>query len=334
MSKFNKHNDMKSINSKDSKNKYQYLCKNCGKYGHNRRQCTEPATSYGIISIKFMFDDDFNEIVTKIFEDFNNKISDYEIDDDGLEFNDLEKDKNLIMYIKNRVKFLMVQRKHTIGFLEFMRGHYKSNDIENIIFLFNQMTQEEINRIKTESFDSLWNDLWKNDDGSENHGYKYHNSKALYHELKDGLADLNIDFYVNNVKPSFHTPEWGFPKGRKNENEEDIECAEREYMEETCYTHDDILILNNISPIKENMIGTDGKKYIHIYYIGISKKYDDPYIHHDISSQSNEVGDIAWFSYEDAFNNIRYYHKEKKIILTQIYSFIINTIVREVKKYN
>ena len=35
-------------------------------------------------------------------------------------------------------------------------------------------------------------------------------------------------------------PEWGFPKGRRNYQENDIDCATREWEEETGYSRNQI----------------------------------------------------------------------------------------------
>ena len=42
----------------------------------------------------------------------------------------------------------------------------------------------------------------------------------------------------------FIEPEWGFPKGRRNNKEKDINCAIREFYEETNFDNQDYQILN------------------------------------------------------------------------------------------
>src|SRR5210317_511140 len=60
----------------------------------------------------------------------------------------------------NDVQFLMIRRKDTLGFIDFMRGKYSINNkdyIKNMIF---QMTAEERELLKTLSFQELWIKVW------------------------------------------------------------------------------------------------------------------------------------------------------------------------------
>lgn len=310
--------------------KKNIYCKNCSKPGHLYKNCLEPATSYGIITFKFDIEDDFKQRIKQIISDIGNGQKYIKLNNSGIDFKNFERDQQLFSYLKDKIQFLLVRRKHTIGFLEFMRGHYKSDDIDNIIFLFQQMTQIEINRIGIEDFDSLWNSLWKN--GIDQQEYKYNKSKELYYELKNKKVGICLNFYVNNVKPSFNQPEWGFPKGRKNLKEGNIMCAMREFSEETGYLPDDTTILKKIIPVEEDMIGTDGKKYIHIYYLGLQENNANPKIDDKNENQVNEVGEIGWFSFTECLNKIRYYHKEKKQVLSQVYNFLMTNIINNIEK--
>ena len=49
----------------------------------------------------------------------------------------------LYTYIDKVLHYLLVRRKDTIGYIEFLRGKYIKNDIEYIQTLFNQMTNQE-----------------------------------------------------------------------------------------------------------------------------------------------------------------------------------------------
>ena len=120
----------------------------------------------------------------------------------------------------------------------------------------------------------------------------------------------NLDFYVKNIKPKWKKPEWGFPKGRRDKhNEENLSCACREFEEETGYKKTDYSVLNRIESIEEKMMGTNGIKYKHIYYLAINNSNKD-----HISSDYDiyEIGDIKWFTYNEAMLHIRPYHVEKK----------------------
>ena len=126
-------------------------CINCGKHGHCNKKCNEPTISCGIICFKIN-----NFKIKKIKDFFSNKFIDIE------EYN--YKNLNYIHKIdlfKNDIKFLLIQRKHSISFIEFIRGKYNENDTNKIQQMFELMSVIEINLIKNNDFDFLWTKLWQ-----------------------------------------------------------------------------------------------------------------------------------------------------------------------------
>ena len=63
-------------------------------------------------------------------------------------------------YHNNKIEFLMIRRRHTLGFIDFMRGKYSINDKSYIINMFIQMTVHEKNNLKNMTFEELWADIW------------------------------------------------------------------------------------------------------------------------------------------------------------------------------
>ena len=57
-------------------------------------------------------------------------------------------------------KFLLVRRKDSIEYVNFIRGIYKLNNLEHLIKIINRMTIKEISNIRTSSFENLWQNLW------------------------------------------------------------------------------------------------------------------------------------------------------------------------------
>ena len=92
------------------------FCSNCGKYGHNIKKCEEPITSLGIISVK-LTNLDFNSEVFKKF------LTSKYLDIDNYNFSHID-NINRLEEFKNNIKFLMIQRKHSLSYIEFIRGKY------------------------------------------------------------------------------------------------------------------------------------------------------------------------------------------------------------------
>ena len=131
------------------------------------------------------------------------------------------------------------------------------DDIDGIIFIFQQMTSKEIEFIGGSEFDTLWNSLWTcNGKKNNTNEYEYKKSREKFYKLKnDSICKLNLNFYVKNVNPSWNHPEWGFPKGRRNYREIDLDCAIREFEEESGFEKKDYELMPNIEPLVEDFIG-------------------------------------------------------------------------------
>ena len=66
---------------------------------------------------------------------------------------------------------------------------------------------------------------------------------------------------------NYATPEWEFPKGRRSNRENNIQCAIREFEEESGLSSNDYTLLENVSPISETYKGSNGVNYKHVYYL-------------------------------------------------------------------
>ena len=123
----------------------------------------------------------------------------------------------------------------------------------------------------------------------------------------------------------YEYPEWGFPKGRRNFKETDVQCALREFCEETGLDADNINIFKNIIPVREDFLGNNNVRYRHIYYLAKireSNKDIELYIDPDNSSQVAEIGDIQWLSKEECLEKIRESDGQRKVIINNLFSFI------------
>jgi len=288
-------------------------CLNCGKIGHEQRNCRDPITSWGIILVHSMFNDNIRHkyIDIKKYEKF-----------DGIKIYKKE-EMNFISDVLENIKFLLVRRKHSLGYCEFIRGKYVAKNINGIMALFNQMTPNEIKNIKNSSCDfaNLWKTFWNLDDNIIFTNKKeYIDSKSKFESLKDKIdVEFDLDFYLSNANPSYDNPEWGFPKGKKMKGENDLTCALREFYEETGITEDKINIINSMKPIVEELIGTNGVSYRHIYFLAELKNNTQIYdnennkiINNDeLIEKNSEIGGMEFFSYNSALNTIRDYHYGK-----------------------
>ena len=124
-----------------------------------------------------------------------------------------------------------------------------------------------------------------------------------------------------NTTTKWSEPEWGFPKGRRNYIEKDLECALREFEEETGYNKNNLIIIKNLNPFEEIFTGSNLKSYKHKYFL-TKIDVNDSLV--DTTYQKSEIGDMKWFSYEECLEKIRDYNIEKIQILNSIHQLLKN----------
>ena len=328
--KLKKYNNYLTRKSKKTKTE-EIRCINCGEKGHIYMKCSYPIQSYGIISLKL---DNINlsNLIT-LQELLNNN-----------QHKLLDKEKLVNSYnvlktftetnIDNMLDFLLIKRRNTIAIIEFIRGKYKIKNYKYLLNLFYQMTNKEKEDLLNLSFDDNWKKIWLLDNiNSETHVKEYNTSKKKYMLLKDGIISNNIEVTIEKlIKHScnrYVESEWGFPKGRKNFEETEIECALREFEEETNINKNNINLLD-INYIDELYMSTNNIKYKHTYYIS---QYINKNNKLSITKESNiEIDDIKWFKYKDAISKIRDYSIQKKNVINTVFYNIKNLILDTKRK--
>ena len=251
------------------------FCNNCGKAGHTFNKCSDPITSLGIIACRY-----------------NPRKKHYE--------------------------YIMIKRKDSLGFVDLVRGKYNIRNYMYLRNIFNEMTNDEKDMILTSSFDDLWNHMWNFRTISSRYKNEYEHAKKKYNMIKDGIfinkEFVSIETLIKKSDTSWKETEWGFPKGRRNYRESDIDTAFREFQEETGVSSRLLHLISNLLPMDEIFTGSNYKSYKSRYFICMLP-YTNSLI---LCKQDCEVSDIGWFSHQEAIHNIRNTHKIKKKIISRI----------------
>jgi len=253
-------------------------CNNCGKPGHLFHQCKIPITSIGII-------------VFRIFH--------------------------------GTPQYLMIRRRNTLGHIDFMRGKYSIFNKYYILNMLKQMTVEEKTLMRGGDFDALWENLWGKAAISSQYKNEESVSREKYEVLFNGVFAKN-DYYTLNdlIDESDRTgcqweeTEWGFPKGRRNYQEKDFECALREFTEETGYSISSLKNVQNIVPYEEIFTGSNYKSYRHKYYLMFMERGDT--LNMD-NYERAEVSKMEWKTHDECLESIRDYNLEKKRLITKVH---------------
>jgi 8-oxo-dGTP pyrophosphatase MutT (NUDIX family) len=246
-------------------------CNNCGGKGHLFRTCRDPVLSCGILLI----------------------------DSPSLPVN------------PETANVLMIRRKDSMSFAEFMRGKYDVTDLGYISILIKNMTLKEQAGIACDSFELLWKQLWGDDRTSAD----FAPSRERFNQLdRVKLMRDNLSTYTE--------PEWGFPKGRRMRGETDMACAIREFGEETNIPRDAFVVLKNIV-LEETFTGLNNVQYKHLYFVALLKDPAEVNLTQRFTPmQRREISGIAWKTLDEAEALIRPHHIERLGMLEQLRSAI------------
>lgn len=226
-----------------------------------------------------------------------------------------------VKYVDNAPYYLLIRRRDSLSYVEFMRGKYNLNVPEYIQLLINGMTRDEQLRLISQTFDSLWSALWNNQRTRQYHK-EYTTAKRIF-ELLRNTGDINGKLLVRYIEESpkeWIDPEWGFPKGRRMQHESGEMCALREFKEETGCDPSFISLLSGCENYVEEYTGTNGIRYRQIYFIAVSPSDVKIEFQPHNSVMNREIGDIGWFQYDTAISKIRTTNKEKRDLLTDLHT--------------
>jgi 8-oxo-dGTP pyrophosphatase MutT (NUDIX family) len=282
-------------NGKYNTNAAGTVCSNCGLVGHVFRNCVAPVTSYGVIMVR-----------TREPWDAIASLSKHEGCITGMEM------------MPGGLEFLLIQRRDSIGFIEMMRGKYKINDIDYIRQHIAGMTANERERYRKGPFHQLWKEMWGEIPQTQ-YKNEYEHARQKWEDLLNGVTlssgeFIQYDSLLESVGQAPNTPEWGFPKGRRDARESDFTCAMREMMEETGVSDKDVIPIGNIEPLSENFFGSNHVHYCHKYYIvwvpsSVEVKYTTDNIH-----MKQEIGDIRWCTIDEALQLLRSVEKREILL--------------------
>ena len=163
-------------------------------------------------------------------------------------------------------EYLMIKRNDSLSYVELIHGNYRESQL---FFMLKQLTQTEVSRLLTYSYEQLWWDLHLKP--AEGSAFEY--GKGRFQKISGCLAALCRE--VPTEDPNGRSL-WLFPKGRPNYikgnsevrsgPESSICCALREFKEET----NGMDLIGRVvlpDPVSERYMGTNSKNYSTQYFV-------------------------------------------------------------------
>jgi 8-oxo-dGTP pyrophosphatase MutT (NUDIX family) len=221
--------------------------------------------------------------------------------------------------LTKQFQYLMIRRKDSYGYIDFIRGKYVPQNIRQLKQIIAQMSITEKERLLKEPFHFLWQSMCGNNEPNEEilSERKYH---RIFNGIQEGNEWITLKSLIETCPSQWFETEWEFPKGRRNTNEKDLECALREFEEETGISKTNVRVLENMLPFEETFIGTNYKSYKHKYFVAW---LPDEEMVTDLTSrltnfQKSEVSKLEWKSLEECVSAIRPYNVEKRNLVITI----------------
>jgi len=262
------------------------FCSNCGKYNHLSKQCYQPVISLGMIVYK---------------------------------------------KIGNKILYLMIRRRNTIGFVELIRGRYAQHDVDYIQKLINVLTVDELNLLKSKPFNELWETIWY-DNFFNKHTTKtlqdMKNAEDKFNKLKEGFIIndklIKLDDLLTNKVSTYLEQEWGFPKGRRKNRENNFQTALREFNEETNIKINNLIFDSRKHYFSEEYKSYDNLIYKNIYYLAEYTGNINIDISEDNRFQFPEVSGINFMDLPTCIEKFRDYEHDRRELLIKVHSYVVN----------
>ena len=229
----------------------------------------------------------------------------------------------------NGLQFLMLRRKDSFGYIDFIRGKYSPYNIYQIQNIVDEMSNSEKERILTKPFEELWKNMWGETANVNQFKSEENSSSKKMETIRNGVnindTVITLKDIIEKSATNWTETEWEFPKGRRNHKEKDLECALREFEEETGIEQTKITIIENVLPFEEIYIGTNHKSYKHKYFLAYSNDTKD-FLN---NFQVTEVSKLDWKTIDECLESIRPYNLEKRKLITNI-----NKVLQEYRLYS
>jgi 8-oxo-dGTP pyrophosphatase MutT (NUDIX family) len=208
----------------------------------------------------------------------------------------------LCTYIDGVPKFLLVKKRVTRYYCDFVLGRYPKNDEKYLTDLFNNMTVNEKCIILSEDFSKIWFHIWlKNMKDCKFYNNKMNNlytyCRTKYERFITYYNSRNI-LYKNYIRNSKSKPlTWDIPKGKLEPNETYLEGAIREFEEESNIRINKYQIITDKKPLHYSHI-FNNINYINKYFV--AKLNPNSIIREGVSFSNNyqryEIADTRFFS--------------------------------------
>ena len=261
-------------------------------------------------------------------------------------------------YIDHILHVLMVKKKYTYSFFEFVFCKYPKFDRLKLEKLFDGMTFQEKSDILEMDFNKLWCKILLNipEDPYQPTRNKVKLKRTSIKKRFESTYFESISLNLNQKEKEYKTylakkqrfleliedggrrlreiinhsrsadSIWEIPKGRPNDEEKPLDTANREFTEETNGTINNYKIIYEIEPIKVNYVNACCL-YENEYFVALADDKWIPQFQYNCYECNSEVEELRWVSAAELKFLNRGQHNYKRM------NTLLNTISHAIKKY-
>lgn len=246
--------------------------------------------------------------------------------------------------IARQYEILMVRKRCTYAFISFVSGIYSITNEYSIMRHLNAMTNQEKLDVLSLDFDLLWWRVWltRSHEYAATHNIpqsanpadskewiSLYEKRSLWSFMSTSQSTTRQTVYLKKkakferaflqdhgvklerlVRSSSTSKNlmWDIPRGQKNGCETDLECAIREFGEETGVKPKDYRILYGTPPFKYSYTDA-GITYNDTFYIAVEECKIEPRVSFKTQTQIIEIDSIGWMS----LTELRFLSCKKKL---------------------
>jgi 8-oxo-dGTP pyrophosphatase MutT (NUDIX family) len=201
----------------------------------------------------------------------------------------------------NRPEAVLVRGRYSYEYAEFVHGRYSRKNLRGVRDLLDAMSVNERLDLFSLNFKQMWYRIWLTADRQELYNRKLSKFQTTW------MKDDSGKYLRKLVQESQTDPgsrqqrgggiRWEFPKGRRRFNQEpDINCAVREFEEESGIAKRDYQILPDFR--RRASFVHMGVRYVTVYYVAVTRRDIQPRIDLRDMNQVAEVSEVRWMDIE------------------------------------
>lgn len=200
-----------------------------------------------------------------------------------------------------RPEAVLVRGRYSDEYAEFVHGRYSRKNIRGMSALFDAMSVNERLDVYSLDFSQMWYRIWLTAERRELYNKKLAKFQTSWMRDDSGEQLRQLVMASSTDPGARHHNDsgvrWEFPKGKRTSNREpDLNCAVREFEEETGIAKRDYQILPGFKRRVSHV--HMGVRYVNVYYVAIARRPLEPRLDLRTLDQVVEVSEVRWMDVE------------------------------------